>query len=43
VLFTKPGFANPDPQHLTELFAGDRFMLYRIQKTEITAASKPLK
>ena len=43
VLFTTPDFANPDPAHLTEIFAGDRFILYRIQKSEITAASKPLK
>ncbi len=42
VLFTKPDFANPDPAHLNEIFAGDRFVLYRIQKSEITAASKPL-
>ncbi|MGH7247933.1 MAG: hypothetical protein ACREH9_07495, partial [Pseudomonadota bacterium] len=43
VLFTKPDFANPDPAQLTEMFAGDRFILYRIEKSQITAARKPLK
>jgi hypothetical protein len=42
VLFTKPNFENPDPAHLTEIFAGDRFMLYRIEHTQLTAASKPI-
>jgi hypothetical protein len=36
VLFTNPDFQNPDPAHLTEIFAGDRFMLYRIEKSQIT-------
>lgn len=40
VLFTKPDFSNPDPAHLTELFAGDRFILYRIQHSQMTAANK---
>jgi hypothetical protein len=43
VLFTKPDFQNPDPAHLSELYAGDRFMLYRIEHSQITAASKPIK
>ena len=40
VLFTKPDFQNPDPAHLTEIFAGDRFMLYRVEHSQITAASR---
>ena len=43
VLFTDPNFENPDPTHLTEIFAGDRFILYRIERSQITAASKPIK
>jgi len=43
VLFTKPNFKNPDPTRLTEIFAGDRFILYRIERSQITAASKPIK
>jgi hypothetical protein len=41
VLFTKPNFQNPDPAHLTELFVGDRFVLYRIERSQVTAATKP--
>lgn len=40
VLFTKPNFANPDPTHLTELYAGKRFILYRIERSQLTATSK---
>jgi hypothetical protein len=43
VLFTDPDFQNPDPEHLTEIYAGDRFMLYRIERSQLTAASRPLK
>jgi hypothetical protein len=50
VLFTKPNFANPDPAQLTELFAGDRFILYRIERSQsagtgkvVTAAGKNVK
>jgi hypothetical protein len=43
VLFTKPDFKNPDPAHLTELYAGDRFILYRIERSQITAASKVIR
>lgn len=39
VLFTKPDFKNPDRAHLTEIFAGDRFILYRIERSQVTAAS----
>jgi hypothetical protein len=40
VLFTKPDFKNPDRTHLTEIFAGDRFILYRIDRSQLTAASR---
>lgn len=43
VLFTDPGFANPDPAHLTQIFAGERFVLYRIERsapTEVNEVSK---
>jgi hypothetical protein len=40
VLFTKPDFPNPDPAHLTELFAGDRFILYRIERSQIAGTRK---
>ena len=39
VLFTTPDFANPDPTHLTELYAGDRFILYRVERSQVTAQS----
>jgi hypothetical protein len=42
VLFNAPDFENPDPTHLTEMFAGDRFILYRIERAQLTAASKPI-
>jgi hypothetical protein len=40
VLFTKPDFKNPDRAHLAEIFAGDRFILYRIERSQFTAASR---
>ena len=43
VLFTAPNFQNPDPAHLSEMYVGDRFILYRIERSQITAASRPLK
>ena len=43
VLFTGPGFQNPDPANLHQVFSGDRFVLYRIQKSPMTVASKPAK
>ncbi len=43
VLFTKPGFENPDPTHLTEIFTGKRFVLYRIEPSRVTEASKTTK
>jgi hypothetical protein len=43
VLFTDSGFKNPDPAHLTEIFTSDRFILYRIDQSQIADASKPAK
>ncbi len=42
VLFVGPDFANPDPTHLTEIFTGERFVLYRIEQSQVTA-SKAMK
>jgi hypothetical protein len=43
VLFTGPNFANPDPAHLSEMYAGDRFILYRIEHAQLTATSKDIR
>jgi hypothetical protein len=43
VLFTTPNFANPDPAHLTELYAGNRFILYRVERSQITANSRDVR
>jgi hypothetical protein len=45
VLFTDEDSENPDPTRLTEIFAGDRFALYRIEKSQATTttASKEAK
>jgi hypothetical protein len=40
VLFTDTGYENPDPAHLTPVFAGDKFMLYRIDNARIADAGK---
>ena len=40
VLFVDPSFENPDPEHLTTLFSGDRFALYRIDSSRIAVAGK---
>ena len=40
VLFTDQGYENPDPAHLTEIFTGERFVLYRIDQSQIADASK---
>lgn len=40
VLFTKPGYKNPDPARLMPVFAGKRFMLYRIESAPIAVAGK---
>jgi hypothetical protein len=44
VLFTDEESENPDPTRLTEIFAGDRFALYRIERpqaTTTTASKEP--
>jgi hypothetical protein len=41
VLFTPPNFQNPDPSHLSEMYVGDRFVLYRVERSQVTAASRP--
>ena len=43
VLFTEGNFANPDPAHLSPIYAGRRFVLYRIQHGQLAAASKTIK
>ncbi len=43
VLFTDDDFENPDPAVLEPIFKGRRFMLYRIQHSQITTASKAIK
>jgi hypothetical protein len=43
VLFTDDNFKNPDPAHLEPIFAGQRFVLYRIQHSQIATASKTTK
>jgi len=44
ILFTDGDFENPDPARLTAIFAGERFVLYRINSSHIAdagAASPP--
>jgi hypothetical protein len=38
VLFTDTDFENPDPAHLTAIYAGDRFVLYRINPPHLADA-----
>jgi hypothetical protein len=40
VLFTDTHYRNPDPARLTPLFAGDDFVLYRIENAQIADARK---
>jgi hypothetical protein len=40
VLFTEGDFENPDPARLTALYAGDRFVLYRINPPQLAAAGE---
>jgi hypothetical protein len=40
VLFTDANYENPDPANLTEIFAGERFVLYRIETSQIADAGK---
>ena len=43
VLFVDQNFENPDPEHLTTLFTGERFVLYRIDGSQIADARKTVK
>jgi hypothetical protein len=43
VLFAESRRENPDPEHLTTLFTGDRFVLYRIEQSQIAAVGKGVK
>jgi hypothetical protein len=43
VLYTKANFENPDPTHLTKVFTGERFVLYRIEQSRLTEANKATK
>jgi hypothetical protein len=40
ILFTDRGYANPDPTRLTPVFAGNRFVLYQINGTQLAGAPK---
>jgi hypothetical protein len=40
VLFTDANYKNPDPARLTPLFAGEKFILYRIENAQIADARK---
>jgi hypothetical protein len=42
VLFTDGDYENPDPARLTPVYAGERFVLYRINSAHIADASVPL-
>jgi hypothetical protein len=41
VLFTGARHENPDPARLAPVFAGEKFMLYRIENTQIADAGRP--
>ena len=43
VLFAEASHDNPDPEHLTALFTGDRFVLYRIDQSQIADVGKTVK
>jgi hypothetical protein len=43
VLFAESSHENPDPEHLTTLFTGDRFVLYRIDQSQIAAVGRTVK
>jgi hypothetical protein len=43
VLFVDSNRENPDPDHLTTLFTGERFALYRIEGSQIADARKAVK
>src|SRR4051794_1568220 len=39
-VFTDSDFVNPDPAHLTAIYAGDRFVLYRINPSKLADAGE---
>jgi hypothetical protein len=41
VLFTDADFENPNPARLTAIYAGDRFVLYRIDPPHLADAGEP--
>jgi hypothetical protein len=43
VLFTTPGYQNPDPERLTPVFEGSQFVLYRIEHAQVADAGKSAK
>lgn len=43
VLFVDQNFENPDPEHLTPLYSGERFVLYHIDSSQIADATKAVK
>jgi hypothetical protein len=43
VLFVDSNYENPDPEHLTALFRGQRFVLYHIDGSQIADARKTVK
>jgi len=43
VLFVDGNFENPDPEHLTTLFTGDRFALFRVESSQIADVRKTVK
>src|SRR5262249_10108633 len=40
LLFTEAGQENPDPERLTAIFAGERFVLYRINASQVADAGE---
>jgi hypothetical protein len=41
MLFTDPDYENPDPARLTAIYAGERFVLYRINPGKLADVSEP--
>jgi hypothetical protein len=41
ILFTEPNYQNPDSAHLTAIYAGNRFVLYRINSSRLAASGEP--
>jgi hypothetical protein len=40
VLFTEPNYENPEPTLLTAIYVGDRFVLYRINRSQLHATAE---